>query len=167
MYACQEPCYTQTGVMSPGFSMRIGLTIFAVSVLGGCSTRPAPQGDVTREPWYGQTVQQLAAINQQAQEFFKHGKPDEAAALIQKGQPLEDRLVAVPRPTLEALEAASDLDDLYGRMLLSNRHYGWARMFFQKNLARWKHWTPPIPEAEARYQQATEAIEECDRHIGE
>jgi len=107
------------------------------------------------------------SIDRQAEDAFKVGKADQAAALIQQGQPLMDRLLAVPRPTLEAVEAASDLDDLYGRMLLSNRHYGWARMFFQKNVARWKHWTPQTPEAESRLKQANTAIEECDRHIGE
>jgi hypothetical protein len=75
------------------------------------------------------------------------------------------RLLSVPRPTLEAAEAASDLDQLYGRMLLSNRHYGWARLMFQKNLARWKHWQPQTPETSRRFQQAVSAIAECDKHI--
>ena len=75
------------------------------------------------------------------------------------------RLLAVPNPTLEAAVAASDLDDLYGRMLLSNRHYGWARLQFQKNLSRWKHWQPQTPETARLRQQAESAIAECDRHI--
>jgi hypothetical protein len=147
--------------------MRGALISFAAFCLASCASQPATERDVTKEPWYSQTVSQLASINREAENSFKTGKSDEAAALIQKGQSLEDRLVAVPRPTLEALEAASDLDDLYGRMLLSNRHYGWARLFFQKNVARWKHRKPQTSETEARLKQATSAIEECDRHIGD
>jgi hypothetical protein len=136
-------------------------------LLAGCANGPAPARDATTEPWYGQTVAQLVSIDRQAETAFKAGKSDEAAALIQQGQPLMDRLLAVPRPTLEAVEAASDLDDLYGHMLLSNRHFGWARMFFQKNIARWKHWSPQTPNTENRLKQANAAIEECDRHIGD
>jgi hypothetical protein len=63
------------------------------------------------------------------------------------------------------MEEASDLDDLYGRMLLANRHYGGARLLFQKNLARWKHWQPQTPETARRLKQAESAIAECDRHL--
>jgi len=75
------------------------------------------------------------------------------------------RLLAVPHPTLEAAEAASDLDDLYGRMLLSNHHYGWAQMMFQKNLSRWKHWDPQTEETTRRMKQAESEIAECTRKI--
>lgn len=137
-------------------------------LLTNCASEPGSgQHDPTKEPWYGQTVDQLAALNRQAESFFETGKSDEAAALIQKGESLQSRLLSVPKPSLEAVEAASDLDDLYGRMLLSNHHYGWARLFFQKNLARWKHWTPETPETARRLKQANSGIEECDRHIGE
>jgi len=104
-------------------------------------------------------------MNHEAVSSFESGKSDQAAALIEKGQPLVKRLLSVPQPTLEATEAASDLDDLYGRMLLANRHYGWARLLFQKNLARWKHWQPPTAESARRLKQAESAIAECDRHI--
>jgi hypothetical protein len=52
-------------------------------------------------------------------------------------------------------------------MLLANHHYGWARLQFQKNLARWRHWQPATPEATRRLQQAKSAIAECDRHLVE
>jgi hypothetical protein len=51
-------------------------------------------------------------------------------------------------------------------MLLSNRHYGWARLQFQQNLSRWKHWTPQTPDTLRRLKEAETAIIECDRHIG-
>jgi hypothetical protein len=64
---------------------------------------------------------------------LKRGRPEDVAAVIAKGQPLQIRLLAAPRPTLGAMEAVSDLDDVYARMLLSGHHDGWARMLYQKN----------------------------------
>ena len=107
----------------------------------------------------------MTALSADARKQFKEGHPDAASQLIQTSEPLVKRLLGVPRPTLEVADAASDLDDLYGRMLLSNRHYGWARLQFQKNLARWKNWTPQTGESQKRLQQAKDAIAECDRHI--
>ena len=69
------------------------------------------------------------------------------------------------QPSLPAVEAASDLDDLYGRMLLASQNYGWAEMFFQKNRSRWKNWKPQTPQTTQRLQQAEEEIQEADRHI--
>ena len=139
--------------------------LLAAALLTGCEPAPAPRHDAVQESWYKQTVDELAEMNREAVSDFERGKYDQAAALIEKGQPLMKRLLSVPRPTLEATEAVSDLDDLYGRMLLANRHYGWARLLFQKNLARWKHWQPPNAEAARRLKQAESAIAECDRHI--
>ncbi len=99
--------------------------------------------------------------------LWKSGKPDDAAALIQSGEQLSSRLLAVRNPTLAAMEDASDLDDLYGRMLLSNRNYGWARLFFQKNRARWKIWKPETADTAARLKDAESAIAECDRRMSE
>ena len=143
------------------------LVILAAAFLASCEQAPAPPRDATKEPWYRETVEQLTAMNSEADSAFAAGKSDQAAALIEKGQPLVARLLAVPNPTLEAAVAASDQDDLYGRMLLSNRHYGWARLQFQKNLSRWKHWQPQTPETARLLKQAESAIAECDRHIVE
>ena len=141
--------------------------LLAAAFLTACEPAPAPRRDPVLESWYKQTVDELAEMNREAVSSFESGKSDQAAALIEKGQPLMKRLLSVPQPTLEATEAASDLDDLYGRMLLANRHYGWARLLFQKNLARWRHWQPATPEAARRLQQAKSAIAECDRHLVE
>jgi hypothetical protein len=124
---------------------------------------PPPPHDATKDAWYGETVAQLAAINRDADNFFRHGKPDDAAALIQKGEPLSDQLLQVLRPTLAAMEAASDLDDLYGRMLLSNRHFVWAQTFFQKNRARWKYWRPQTDDTARRLKIAEAQIAECEK----
>src|SRR6185295_4893100 len=122
------------------------ITTLIATLLTGCAAPPAPAGNPTAEAWYGETVQQLSVLNREAESSFENHKPDQAAALIEKGQPMVSRLLSVSRPTLQAVEAASDLDHLYGRMLLSNRHYGWARLLFQKNLSRWRHWQPPTPD---------------------
>ncbi len=98
-----------------------------------------------------------------AEDAQKQGKLDDASALIEKGEPLASQLLAVHQPTLAAMEAASDLDQLYGRMLLTSRHFEWARFLFQKNLARWKHWTPESADTEARLKQAEDAIAACDK----
>jgi hypothetical protein len=41
---------------------------------------------------------------------------------------------------------------------------------FQKNLARWKHWTPGSPDTATRLARAEAEIADCDRaidkHIG-
>ena len=143
------------------------LALVSVTMITGCAPAPAPDRNPTAEAWYGQTVEQLAALNREAESSFENHQPDRAAALIEKGEPLVKRLLSVSRPTLPAVEAASDLDHLSGRMLLSNRHYGYARLLFQKNLSRWKHWQPATPHTARRLKQAKSAIAECDRHMAE
>lgn len=123
--------------------------------------------DPTTDKGYAQTLVELTAMNRQAERAFRAGKPDDAAALIVKGQPLANRLLSVARPELAAVEAASDLDQLYGQMLLSNRNYGWARLEFQKNRARWKSWQPQTEETARRLKLAEDAIAECDRRMTE
>src|SRR5512140_2047791 len=102
------------------------LVVFAV-FLTGCSSAPEVPRDPTKEAGYGATVEQLIPLVREAEAAFANHKPDEAAKLIEKAEPLAKQVVSVPHPTLAAAQAASDLDDLYGRMLLSNRHYGYAR----------------------------------------
>jgi hypothetical protein len=145
---------------------------FALSIpllLVSCGSPPAPpvtaHGDPTTERWYGDTLAELVKTSGDAKALLQQGKSDAAAALITKGESLSGRLLAVPRPTLAAAEAASDIDQLYGQMLLSNHNYGWARLTFQKNLARWKHWKPQTPETAVRLNQAKSAIAECDARL--
>jgi len=138
--------------------------LISVVLLAGCGPAPAPSNaDPTSEAWYGQTTQQLAAVDRDAARFLAAGQSEKAAAAITSGLPLEKRLLSVSRPTLTASEAVSDLDDLYGRMLLANRHYGWARLMFQKNLARWRNWRPETDDTVRRRKVAEAAIAACDR----
>ena len=148
-----------------------GSVILGAIVLAACGDAPQQQAttpkDETKQLWYTETVDKLARQNQEAERLWKGGKEDDAAKLIQAGEPLADRLLAVPRPTLAAMQDASDLDDLYGRMLFSNHNYGWARLFFQKNAARWKVWQPPTQDTAARLKEARREIDECDKKIGQ
>lgn len=147
------------------------LSIAVVLLLAGCGPPPAPvastRGDPTQQLWYGEAVTQLAALDRQAESLYQSGQSDEAAALVTKGESVATRILDVPRPTLAAMETVSDLDQLYGQMLLANRNYGWARLVFQKNRARWKTWKPATSETERRLRLANSAIAECDRHLGE
>lgn len=150
--------------------MRVLAVLAVAALLAGCAPAPAPpveppKPDPTTEPWYAATTTELAALNRDAAAFLQCRQLDRAADLIAKGQPLQSRLLSVPQPTLAATEAASDLDDLYGRMLLANRHVGWARLVFQKNLVRWKNWQPQTPDTLRRLDQAKAAIAECDRRL--
>jgi hypothetical protein len=140
-------------------------------VLAGCAPAPVavekPKPDVTKEAWYGTAVEELAGTNREAARLLKSGKKDDAAAAITKGQPVAARLLAASQPTLAAMEAAADLDQMYAAMLLSNRNYGWARLQFQKNVSRWKNWRPQTEETARRLQLALAGIRECDKRIAE
>lgn len=147
------------------------LLVAAALALTACAPEPSPAerkyADQTKEPWYAQTISELSALNRQAERAFQAGKLDDASNLILKAEPLATRLLAVTRPALPAIEAASDLDQLYGQMLLINRNYGWARLEFQKNRARWKSWQPQTEETARRLKLAEDAIAECDRKMTE
>ncbi len=104
-------------------------------------------------------------MDRKAEQLYASGKADAASALIEQGELIQTRLLTVPRPTLDATKAASDLDELYGRMLFGNRHYGWARLQFQKNLVRWKRWRPETAESISRRKRAQDLIDDCDRKI--
>ncbi len=152
--------------------MRRQAVVIAALVLAACGEpTPQPQAatpkDETTEPWYSETVDKLAAQNRDAGRLWKKGDEGSAAKLIQDGETLSAKLLAVRNPTLAAMQDASDLDDMYGRMLLSNRNYGWARLFFQKNAARWRVWQPQTADTDARLKQAQAGIDECDRKIGQ
>jgi hypothetical protein len=145
------------------------LAIAAMAVLAGCASAPppveAPKPDLTAAEWYAPATAQLAAIDREAEALLRSGRFEQAAAAITKGQPLAARVLEAAHPTLAAMEAASDLDDLYGRMLLHNQQYGWARSTFQKNVMRWKHWKPETPETAQRLKTAADAVAECDRRL--
>jgi hypothetical protein len=143
------------------------IAVLAAALLTGCGPAPPPAADGSEAAWYRKTVDQLTEMNRSAEGFFKDGKQDQAAKLIEQGQPLVSRLLNVPKPSLAAVEAAADLDDLYGRMLLSNRHYEWAITMFEKNRSRWKNWSPQTPETARRLKLAETEIEDCDRRMAQ
>jgi hypothetical protein len=105
------------------------------------------------------------ALDRLGEGLLKGGLSEDAAAAVTKGQPLQVRLLAPPRPTLEAMEAVADLDDLYARMLLADHHDGFARMLYEKNRARWKSWKPQSDETAERLRKAEAGMAECDRRL--
>ncbi len=146
-----------------------GIAVVLAMVLGACSKAPAPSSaaphNATSDPWYRTATEELIHLSRGASDAYAQGNSDKASALIEQGEPVASRLLAVPKPTLQAARAASDLDELYGKMLFKNRHYGWARLQFQKNLARWKHWQPQTPDTAARWRAAQTAIDDCDKKL--
>ena len=157
-----------------GYSGAVRFAVWLLALLlVSCSPRPSSSSqpvepvkpDPATEPWFAQTLQELVAANREAEAFVRRRQFDRASEVIVKAQGLMARLLAVPRPPVEAVEAASDLDELYGRMLLGNRHYGWARLQFQKNVARWKNWRPQTEETARRLKHAEALIAEVDRRL--
>jgi hypothetical protein len=143
--------------------------LVVICMLAACTPSPppaaAPKIDPAGESWYPQTVRELGAMNRQAQELVRAGKPDEAARIIAGAQPLATRLNSAPQPPLDAMEAISDCVQFYANMLLANKNYGWARLEFQKNVSRWKSWQPQTADTGRRLKLARDGIAECDRHI--
>lgn len=139
----------------------------AVAVSCGPSTPPVQQTkkDATEEAWYPKTTEDLNGIDRKAEAAFHAGDQDKAAALIEQGKKLQEQLLEARQPTLAAMQAVADLDELYGDMLFTNRNYGWARMFYQKNLARWKHFPEQNDETAKRVKLAEDGIAACDRKI--
>jgi hypothetical protein len=110
-------------------------------------------------------LERLADLNAQARTLFESGDTQQAALLVKEAQPLAQQLLAVSQPSLPAMEAVSDHDQIYADLLLSNRHYGHARQMYQRNVARWKHWRPQTPATRQRLADAEAAIARCDRAI--
>jgi hypothetical protein len=144
----------------------IGLFVLGCGKAGPANA-PSATVDSAESASYKEDVAQLVALNREAEANYKAGKADLAAKLMEQEKPLVARVLSPPKPSLAAMEAASDLDQLYGTMLLNNRHYGWARVMFQGNLARWKHWRPITEESTRRLKQAEAGIAECDKHLVE
>jgi len=147
---------------------RNALLILLLGLLTACSQGPA-EAPIKANPvegaWYGEVLGQVKDLRAKAAKLVQEGKKDEAAAALKSAGPLVQRLLTVPSPTLEAALAASDIDQLYAQMLAGNRHYGWARMVFQKDAARWRNWTPQTEESLRRRKIAEAGMAECDRAI--
>src|SRR5688572_13619316 len=147
---------------------RNALLILFVGLLSACSQQSAEapaKANPVEEAWYGEVLGQAKDLHGKAAKLLQEGKKDEAAAALKRAEPLVQRLLTVPSPTVEAAVAASDIDQLYARMLARNRHYGWARMVFQKDAARWRNWTPQTEESLRRRKMAEAGMAECDRAI--
>ncbi|MEO8659944.1 MAG: hypothetical protein ABI693_15850 [Bryobacteraceae bacterium] len=141
------------------------LCVMVLALLTACSepkTGSAPKADVTTEGWYAETVTRLQEGNRQAEEALRRGDRDGAGKLIVENEKAGQRLLEAPHPTLAATLAVSDTDNLHARMLLTNKHYGWARLILQKDAARWQHWTPSSEESQRRLAAAQKGMAEVD-----
>lgn len=150
------------------FRVLLGGTLLALFLLSACAptskpTTEAAKVDPTGEVEYAEATQKLGKLAIDANAHYKAGRREEAGKLVTEGQPLIRQVLQPSHPTLEAMQAVSDLDQLYGEMLLENRHYGFARELLQKNVARWKHWKPETEDTRRRLKEATDAIARCDR----
>jgi outer membrane PBP1 activator LpoA protein len=154
-----------TGYAETVRTFAIAVAVIAAILMTGCDSSPAPSApqDGTPDAAYNRSAEQLAGLARAANEAFRNHKPDDAAALIEQGEAISEQLLSALHPTLAATEAASDLDDLYGRMLLSNKHYVWAQSMFQKNFARWKYWKPQTADTARRMKEASDGVDECER----
>lgn len=153
--------------------MRYALPILAL-LLVGCGPDTPPQAKPkaengasaeTAEKWYAEALAVLVDINRALPGMIQAGKSQEASQAVMRGEAIAKELLQVPRPSLAAARAASDLDQAYGDMLFSDKQYGWARLQYQKNLSRWKYWKPQTPETESLAKLARDKIAECDKHI--
>jgi hypothetical protein len=149
--------------------VRLLLAVFVLPVLACAPTPPRAEPkaapNLTAESWYNPAVDELASLNREAESLLHAERFEDAATKITKGQTVQARLLEATKPTLAAMEAASDLDDLYGRMLMHNGRHGFARSVFQKNVVRWKTWKPQTADSERRWKAALQAVAECDRRL--
>src|SRR5689334_19828475 len=85
---------------------RIGVAV-AFAMLYGCGPAPppavAPPVDPTTESWYGETTAQLASAAKEARSLMDAGKFEAAGTAITNAQPLMNRVLAAPHPTLAAM----------------------------------------------------------------
>src|ERR1035437_10978653 len=72
----------------------IAAAVIAAAVLTSCGVppAPAPQHDVTTDAWYGETVEQLAAMTHAAENFFR-SRSEEHTSELQSRQYLVCRLL--------------------------------------------------------------------------
>lgn len=147
--------------------MRYSFTLLALALASCSAPPPAPKkaADPTTESAYTGAVTALEQLNREAAAELAKGRRPEAGALIERGEAPAKTLLAAPHPSLAALQAVSDRDQMYAEMLMANRHWTHARQMLLKNALRWRHWQPQTPDSERRRLAAEQAIAECDRNL--
>ena len=154
--------------MSPRSTLAVILALLFTACSPQASMPERPEEPVgTESPAYALTIQQLNDLNGKASDLLRRGDSTQAAALVKDGQPLARELLRARKPTLAAMQAVSDHDHLYGTLLLGNRHYIWARQFFQTNVTRWKNWQPATEDTVRRLGEAKAAVARCDQLLKE
>lgn len=155
-------CYDSTARMNP---RAIFVVLAAIGLSCAPPPPPAPKPDPTREAAYGEAVEKLRELNRNALAALGKGARDDAGRYVQEGEPASKLLLSAPEPTLAAMEAVSDRDQIYAGMLMANRHWSFARQLLVKNQLRWKYWKPRTQYTEQRQREAERGIAECDKRL--
>lgn len=169
----RSPSFTHSAALVESFRPfgRYALAAsFLFLALCGCTTHNAPAvlppADPMTDSGYRATLDQLRALNAQAQSHWRNGEKPLTAAVLKEAQPLAKELLDVRRPPREAFEAVSDFDQLYAAVLLANGHTVWARQIFMTDAARWRNWKPRTEDTERRLRAAERGAAEADRKMG-
>lgn len=143
--------------------------VLALVVLAGCESRPDPKQQAG--PQIDRSAQraklaELEGANRQAWEHFRKHERTAAGDIVGRTDALSNNLIGGdPAPSIEIMRAVSDHDELYGRLLMANRHWGHARHIIAKIENRWRLWQPQDDESRKRRQAAIELMRECDRNL--
>lgn len=142
------------------------LTLLASSCSTTAPRRPepaAPKIDRTRQ--HAQ-LSELEGANRTAWDLFRQGQRTAAGDIVGRTDALSINLIGGdPSPSLAIMRAVSDHDELYGRLLMANHHWGHARHIIAKIENRWRLWQPQDDETRQRRAAAVALMRECDRHL--
>jgi hypothetical protein len=146
--------------------MQFGLLLLTL-IFAGCGKMAPPRAVTEAEAGdtYRKALSDLQRLNAEAAEFRKAKNLNAASDRITEGIVPAKILLAVREPSLAALEAVSDHDQMWAEMLMENRHFGHARQMWATEVARWKNYPNPAPSIQARLARAQKGIADCDRQL--
>lgn len=109
---------------------------------------------------------ELENANRAARELFDKGDRAAAGEIVGRTEAMAIALIGGdPSPSIEIMRAVSDHDELYGRLLMANRHWGHARHILAKIENRWRLWQPQDDESRKRRSGAITLMRECEQHM--
>lgn len=109
---------------------------------------------------------ELENANRAARELFDKGDRTAAGDIVGRTDAMAIALIGGdPSPSIEILRAVSDHDELYGRLLMANRHWGHARHILAKIENRWRLWQPQDDESRQRRAGALALMLECEKRM--
>lgn len=109
---------------------------------------------------------ELESANRAAWDHYRQGNRTAAGDIVGRTDALSIGLMGGdPRPSIEIMRAVSDHDELYGRLLMANRHWGHARHILAKIENRWRLWQPQDDESRKRRADALVLMRECEQRM--